>query len=81
MTLTRASLLRPRMLSRAVTDLPGGGTQWHFLRAGEAGDAGGSVLEPERFPAAAELVLAQYVLDAEMRAGAGVVALFAAGVP
>jgi len=38
------------------------------------------VLEPERFPAAAELVLAQYVLDAEMKAGAGVTALFAASV-
>ena len=69
------------MPSRAVTDLPDDGPQWHFLRAGEPGEVTGSVLEPERFPAAAELVLAQYVLDAEMRAGADVVALFAAGVP
>ena len=77
--MTLASLLRTRlrMPSRAVTDLPDG-TRWHFLRAGEPGDADGSVLEPERFPAAAELVLAQYVLDAEMKAGAGVTALFAA---
>jgi len=81
MTLTRASLLRQRMPSLAVTDLPDGGTQWHFLRATEPGEVTGSVLEPERFPAAAELVLAQHVLDAEMKAGAGVVALFAAGVP
>ena len=80
-TWMRTGRTRPRMLSPAVTDLPGDGTRWHFLRAGEPGDAGGSVLEPERFPAAAELVLAQHVLNAEMKAGAGVVALFAAGVP
>ena len=59
-----------------MTDFSADGTQWHFLRAGEPGEVTGSVLEPERFPAAAELVLAQYVLDAEMKAGAGVVALF-----
>lgn len=35
-----------------------------------------SVLEPERFPAAAELVLSQYILARELKAGAGVVVLF-----
>ena len=81
--MTLASLLRTRlrMPFPAVTDLPADASRWHFLRAGEPGEVTGSVLEPERFPAAAELVLAQYVLDAEMKAGAGVVALFAAGVP
>lgn len=39
----------------------------------------GSVLEPDPFPAAAELVLAEHVLRAELAAGAGVVALFLDG--